>query len=199
MKEQIAETYFVESAEQAMTLLHPLRAEMLSRLTEPASATELARGLNETPQRINYHLKTLEKVGLARRVGTRQVRNLVEVLYQAIARTFVLSESLGLAPEMMQRLKDQSALSHLVAASERIKRDALLLLERSEQQEEVPSATLHTKVHLPDHDARQAFVEEYVSLVKQLAEKYQASGADSEPYSVVLAVYPEPRKGADQS
>ncbi|MBO8163986.1 MAG: helix-turn-helix transcriptional regulator [Brevibacillus sp.] len=198
MSEHIAETHFVESPDQAVTLLHPLRAEMLSRLAEPASASELARALNETPQRINYHLKALEKVGLARRVGTRQVRNLVEVLYQAIARTFILSESLGLAPEMMQRLKDQSALSHLVSTAERIKRDALLLLERAEQQEEVPSATLHTKVHLPDHETRQAFVEEYVQLVKRLAEKYQARDAAADCYSMVLAVYPEPKQGADE-
>lgn len=195
MSERIAETYYVETAEQAMTLLHPLRAEILSRLTEPASASELARELQETPQRINYHLKTLEKAGLAKRVGTRQVRNLVEVLYQAVAKTFVLSESLGLAPEVMQRLQDQSSLAHLVASAERIKRDVLLLLEQTEQQEEVPSAVLQTQIHLPDRDTRQAFVEEYVSLVQRLAEKYQARDTASAAYRAVLAVYPEPRQG----
>ncbi|WP_222708579.1 helix-turn-helix domain-containing protein [Paenibacillus sp. N3.4] len=60
-----------------------------SCLAVPASATEIARGMGETAQWIHYHLKAPEKVGLARKVGTRQVRNLVEVLYQAAARTLI--------------------------------------------------------------------------------------------------------------
>ena len=116
---KIAETYVVDSSEQATVLLNPLRSEILSRLTEPASAAEVARQLNETPQRINYHLKALVKVGLAQRVGTRQVRNLVEVLFQSIARTFVLSDSLGWNAEKVKKMKDQGSLSHLITTTDR--------------------------------------------------------------------------------
>ncbi|MCK9906034.1 helix-turn-helix domain-containing protein, partial [Frankia sp. Cpl3] len=148
----------MEAPEQAMVLLNPLRAEIVNKLTEPGSAAEVARMINETPQRINYHLKALEKVGLVRRVGTRQVRNLVEVLYQAIARTFVLSESLNWNPETVKKMKDQGSLSHLITTSERIKRDALLLMERSDESTDVPSATLETAVRLKNQEERQAFV-----------------------------------------
>jgi DNA-binding transcriptional ArsR family regulator len=193
------ETYVVESPEQAMALLNPLRAEMLSRLGEPASAAELARGLNEIPQRMNYHLKALEKVGLVRRVGTRQVRNLVEVLYQAIARTYVLSEALNWPQETIQRIKDQGSLSHLITVSERIKRDALRLMERSDQQEEVPSATLETEIRLPSREQRSAFVQEYVELVNLLVQKYQQGEHGEETYRVVLAVYPKTGQGGEQA
>ncbi len=199
MAREVLETYVVESPEQAMALLNPLRAEILNRLAEPASAAELARGLNEIPQRVNYHLKALEKVGLVSRVGTRQVRNLVEVLYQAIARTYVLSEALNWPQETIQRMKDQGSLSHLVTASERIKRDALLLLEQSDKNEEIPSATLETQVRLKDREQRSAFVQEYVQLVNQLVQKYQAAGEGEEIYQTVLAVYPKLPQGGEQA
>lgn len=41
MAHEQLETYVVESPEQAMALLNPLRAEILSRLAEPASAAEV--------------------------------------------------------------------------------------------------------------------------------------------------------------
>lgn len=198
MDQQVLETYVVESPDQAMALLNPLRAEILGRLTEPASAAELARGIHEIPQRVNYHLKALEKVGLVRRVGTRQVRNLVEVLYQAIARTYILSETLNWPKETVDRIKDQGSLSHLITAAERIKRDALTLLERSDQQEEVPSATVDTSIRLATKEQRSAFVQEYVQLVSQLVEKYQAHDETEEAYQVVLAVYPQIAQGGEE-
>ncbi|MED1953105.1 helix-turn-helix domain-containing protein [Brevibacillus centrosporus] len=191
MAHEQLETYVVESPEQAMALLNPLRAEILSRLTEPASAAEVARGINEIPQRVNYHLKALEKVGLVRKVGSRQVRNLVEVLYLAIARTYVLSEALNWASDTVQQMKDQGALSHLVNTAERIKRDALALMERSDQEEQIPSATLDVSIRLASAEQRSAFVEEYVQLVNQLVKKYQTQAQGQETYQVILAVYPK--------
>jgi DNA-binding transcriptional ArsR family regulator len=198
VEQEVLETYVVETPEQAMALLNPLRAEILSRLAEPASAAEVARGINEIPQRVNYHLKALEKVGLVRRVGTRQVRNLVEVLYQAIARTYVLSETLNWPKETVQRIKDQGSLSHLVTMAERIKRDALLLMERSDRDEEIPSATLDTSIRLASPEQRSAFVREYVELVNRLVEKYQSADGD-DSYQVVLAVYPYLSQGGEEA
>lgn len=197
MAHEQLETYVVESPEQAVALLNPLRAEILSRLSEPASASEVARGINEIPQRVNYHLKALEKVGLVRRVGSRQVRNLVEVLYLAIARTYILSEALNWASDTVQRIKDQGSLSHLVNTAERIKRDALQLMERSDQDEEIPSATLDASVRLASAEQRSAFVEEYVQLVNQLVERYQSAAEGQETYQVILAVYP--KEGGEES
>ncbi len=196
MLPDIQETYIVETPEQALALLNPLRAEMLSHLAQPASAAEIARTIGETPQRMNYHLKALEKVGLVRKAGTRQVRNLVEVLYQAVAKTFILSDSLNLHPDTVQQMKDHGSLAHLITIAERIKRDSLLLMEKSDASENVPSASLHTKVRLANEAQRSAFVQEYVELVKQLAGKYGKDGDASETYSVVLAVYPEPERTA---
>jgi DNA-binding transcriptional ArsR family regulator len=192
---EIPDSYLIDAPEQAMALLNPLRGEILARMMEPSSATEVARHLGETPQRVNYHLKALEKAGLVQRVGTRQVRNLVEVLFRAIAKTFVLAESLSMKPETIQKLKDQSALAHLITTSERIKREALLLMEHSDENETIPSATLQLLVQLPDAEQRNAFVEEYAAMVQKLVERYHCGHTEHETYNVVLAVYPKPKQG----
>ncbi|KIL38875.1 ArsR family transcriptional regulator [Gordoniibacillus kamchatkensis] len=199
MVHDIQETYRVEAPEQALVLLNPLRGEIAARLVEPASAAEVARMLGETPQRINYHLKALEKVGLVRRTGTRQVRNLVEVLYQAVAKTFVLAEALSMKPETLQKLKDQGALAHLIRTAERVKQDALLLMERSDAAEQVPSAALELQVPLGDETQRAAFIEEYVAAVQAIVRKYAAAGSTGDKekilYQAVLTVYPKPDAG----
>ncbi|MGQ7890422.1 ArsR/SmtB family transcription factor [Paenibacillus sp. WC2504] len=194
MLNDIQERYYIESPEQATVLLNPIRGEIIAQLLEPGSAAEVARTLGETAQRINYHLKALEKAGLVQRIGTRQVRNLVEVLYRSIAKTFVLADSLSMKPETVQKLKDQSSLAHLVTTSERIRRDVMLLMEQSDVGEEIPSATLQLQVHLSDEHQRQAFIEEYAAMVQQLVERYAAGKDENEAYQVLLAVYPKPKE-----
>lgn len=195
MAEEIREALIVESAEQATVLLHPLRAEILSVLSEPLSAAEVGRKMNETPQRVNYHLKALEKVGLVHQVGKRQVRNLVEVLYQAIAKSFILSEYLGLGEETIKKLKDQSSLSNIVTLAETMKKDAIALLDYADQHQDIPSASIQSVVSLPSESIRKQFLEEYVTFVKSLINKYNKKQEDGEDFKVTLAVYPDMREG----
>ncbi|MDF2714311.1 MAG: hypothetical protein K0R28_1236 [Paenibacillus sp.] len=203
------EMVVVHDPEQAVVLLNPLRAQILAHMRKPVSAAEVGRLMQETPQKINYHLKALEKVGLVRKTGSRQVRNLVEVLYQAIAKSFVLSDALGFEPETVRRMKEDGSLSHLVHSSEKLKRDALRLMERTEAGETVHSATLSATVRLVDEEERQSFVREYMEALRLLTEKYGGSGdrsmngkADAQPaqsgsYEVLVAVYPQIGEGED--
>jgi DNA-binding transcriptional ArsR family regulator len=197
MSHSILESRLIESPEQATALMNPLRADIVSRLVEPASAAEVARNIGETAQRINYHLKMLEKLGLVRKVGTRQVRNLVEVLYQAVAKTFILAESLSLSAEMIERIKDHGSLAQLVTSADQLKRDAVELMEQADQQQ-VPSASLYFQIGLPQEDVRQAFVDDYIAMVKKLVDKYGAPHDGSSIYKVMLAVYPKPESDKEE-
>jgi DNA-binding transcriptional ArsR family regulator len=195
MKQSIQEIYLIELPEQASALINPLRTEILAQLKQPSSATEVAKKLKETPQRINYHLKALQKVGLVTKIGTRQVRNLVEVLYQSIAKTFLLAETLSIGKETIQKMKDQGSLLHLIHTSERMKQDALLLMEQSDQNEVIPSASLQMQVNLTNKSMREQFVEDYVSLVKDLVKRYQQNNGNQHVYQVLLSVYPDVNQG----
>ena len=80
--------------DQAEALLKPKRVDLLRRLAQPRSCTELGRELGEPPQKVYYHLKKLEAAGLVDRVGERRVRAVMEGIYQARARSYWLSPEL---------------------------------------------------------------------------------------------------------
>src|SRR3954464_9136842 len=81
---------YIEAVEQAATLLHPQRMELLQHMEEPRTCPELAVIFNSTPQKIYYHVKALEKAGLIEKVEERRVRGVVEGYYQAKARSYWL-------------------------------------------------------------------------------------------------------------
>jgi DNA-binding transcriptional ArsR family regulator len=63
-------------------LAHPTRVRMMQLLrTEPLSASELARRLRVKFGSAQYHLRTLERAGIARRVEERRKRGGVEILF----------------------------------------------------------------------------------------------------------------------
>ena len=64
--------------EQIRAALAPMRRQLLERLRQPASATELAAELGTSRQRISYHLRALEEAGLLELVEERRRRGCVE-------------------------------------------------------------------------------------------------------------------------
>lgn len=64
-------------------LAHPTRVRMMHLLrTEALSASELARRLQIRFGSAQYHLRTLERAGIARRIAQRRKRGGVEVLFE---------------------------------------------------------------------------------------------------------------------
>lgn len=189
------ETFIVTEPQQAAALLHPVRSEIISLLKEPRSATELSKEMNDSAQKVNYHLKALEKVGLVVRAGTRNVRNLVEVLYRSAGKTFLLSDSLGLSQETMKKLQDQTALAHVLSLTEKIKRDAVSLMEQVED-EEIPSAVMQMELSLSGVENRNAFLQDYADMLTALIQKHhKPKEKNAKSYQVSMAMYPKPEGG----
>ena len=114
----------VASARRASAILHPLRSRLLSMAREPASATELARKLGLPRQRVNYHVRELERAGLLRAAGRRRRRNLIEQRYVATARSYVLAPALlgALAPDW-RSIEDTASADYLLALAEQVRSD----------------------------------------------------------------------------
>jgi DNA-binding transcriptional ArsR family regulator len=91
----------LRSPAEAAAVLSPIRLRLLRNLEFPASASSLARRLHLPRQKVNYHLRELERHGLVSLVRERKVGNCTERLVQAAARRFVLSPEVlgGLAAE----------------------------------------------------------------------------------------------------
>lgn len=83
----------IESLEQSAVLMDAARLELMRALDGPASASELARRLGLPRQRVNYHLRELERVGLVREVEQRRKGNCVERRVVASSRSYAISPS----------------------------------------------------------------------------------------------------------
>ena len=73
--------------------LDPVRARLLAELAEPASATMLAARVGLPRQKVNYHLRALERHGLVELVEERRKGNCTERVLRATAASYVISPS----------------------------------------------------------------------------------------------------------
>jgi DNA-binding transcriptional ArsR family regulator len=182
--------HVVSDLEALQVLLHPLRIDILETLRTPASAASVARTLQLPRQKVNYHLKELERAGLVREVEARRNGNFIETLYEAVARTFIVGpEAAWSDPARAEALRHQAALERLVEAGARLQRDAVALLDRAAfDGEEIASACVEADVHFADEADRAAFIDEYFTFLRELCAKYGARRGL--PYRVVVAAHP---------
>jgi DNA-binding transcriptional ArsR family regulator len=187
---------YIEDVEQAMTLLKPIRLEILKRLDEPRTCPELADYFDETPQKVYYHVKALESAGLVEKVGERRVRGVVEGHYQASARSY------WLAPKLVGQIggekvaQDQLSLRVLLELAEEVHDDIGKLGNRSAVGSDVPSLSLSAHIYLPDANRRAEFLKELQELFQHLARKYglpedEPLITDEQGFRLVLMCYPK--------
>jgi DNA-binding transcriptional ArsR family regulator len=182
--------HVVEDIEALQVLGNPLRVRILELLREPGSAATVAREVGETRQKVNYHLKELERVGLVEAVGERRSGNFMETLYEAVGRSFLVSPRVAWSdPRRVDALREQHSLERLVMVGAQLERDAITLLDRAAfDGEEIASAAVEVDVQFADETDRAAFLSEYLETVQELCDRY--GGRDGLPYRVVLAAHP---------
>src|SRR5262245_56456423 len=88
----------VSAPDRVGALLSPVRRRLLENLKEPDSASGLSRKLGIPRQKINYHLRLLERAGLVQFTEERQRRGCIERYFKVTARAFVVS------PEFLEGL-----------------------------------------------------------------------------------------------
>ena len=182
--------HVVDDLEALQVLGHPLRVRILELLREPGSAATVAREVGETRQKVNYHLKELERVGLVAPVGERRAGNFIETLYEAAGRSFLVAPSVAWSdPRRVDALRQQHSLENLVMVGAQLQRDAISLLDRAAfDGEAIASAAVEADVHFADERDRGEFLEEYLATVQKLCDRYGAR--DGLPYRIVLAAHP---------
>src|ERR1700751_2010795 len=113
---------YLDEIEQAEALLKPQRIEVLRRLAGPPAWPGGAVDLDQTPQRVYYHVKRLLEAGLVRQVAERRVRGIHEGIYQAAGRSYWLSP--GLVGQIGQgQTRDRLSLGYLVDLMEGVQAD----------------------------------------------------------------------------
>jgi DNA-binding transcriptional ArsR family regulator len=185
----------VHDPARAAHLMDPLRVSLLESLAGPASASSLARALGLPRQRVNYHLRELEKAGFVEFVEERRQGNCVERLVKATARSYVISpEILGALGRTPEERRDRFSASYLMAAAGRLLRDLSEQVGRaSAARKRVATLTLETDIRFASADARAAFAEDLSKAVARLAAKYHdPEAAGGRTFRVIAAAYPAP-------
>ncbi len=190
----------VHQAERAGALLNPLRIQVLKLLDEPRTCTEVARALGETPQKVYYHVKVLERAGAVEKVEERRVRAIAEGLYQASARSFWLSPDLVGKVGGSRRARDQMSLEFLLSLAEGLQSDVGRLAELTHG--DVPSLGLSLEIRLADAADRDRFLREVREAVQNIARNYGSTearrgsaGSGPDSFHLLVACYPQLMEG----
>lgn len=193
----------LDSLESAGILMEPARLRLVREIAdEPASAAELARRLDLPRQRVNYHLRELERVGLVREVSRRRKRNCEERLVQATARAYVVSPKvLGDVSPDPSRIEDRLSSAYLVALASKAIADLSELRGRADRAgKRVATLSLETEIAFASAEDRNAFAEDLATLVAQLVREYHAPSAPgARTFRFVLGGYPAITKNEDGS
>src|ERR687891_1088333 len=114
----------IDAPAAAEVPLDPVRARLLAELAEPASATQLAARVGLPRQKVNYHLKTLERHGLVELVEERRKGNMTERVLRATAAAYVISPTAlaDVAPDP-DRAPDRLSARWMIALAARLVRE----------------------------------------------------------------------------
>ncbi|GGS36709.1 MULTISPECIES: ArsR/SmtB family transcription factor [Actinokineospora] len=181
----------IDDRAAAEAWLDPTRARLLARLAEPGSASTLAGQLGIPRQKINYHLRTLEKHGLVELVEERRRGNMTERVLRATATSYVISPDVApeLAPDP-DRSGDRLSARWLLALAARLVRDVGALITNSAKaNKKVATYALDGQVRFATPQDRAAFAAELGDTVTALLAKYHSE--DGRDHRVVVAVHPK--------
>jgi DNA-binding transcriptional ArsR family regulator len=166
---------------------------------EPSSATEMARRLGLPRQRVNYHVRELERAGLLRAAGRRRRRNLIEQRYVATARYYVLAPALlgPLAPDW-RSIADTASADYLLALAEQVRSDVTRASdEAAAEGKRLSTLSVKAQFRFETPEQRTRFTEEVRrALVEVIARNTSPNLRDDgrpargRPYRLVMTCYP---------
>jgi DNA-binding transcriptional ArsR family regulator len=193
------EVTVIEDPAAAQASLDPIRARLLAELAEPGSATTLAARIGLPRQKVNYHLRELERHGLVSLVEERRKGNVTERVLRATAAAYVISPVVlaSVQPDP-ERAPDRLSAQWLLALASRLVRDVgELLTGAARVRKRVATFAMEGEIRFASAADRAAFAEELATAVTALVGKYHDETASGgRPHRVLVAVHPTITAGA---
>ncbi len=184
----------IDQPAAAAAVLDPLRAQVLAALAQPGSASTVADAIGQPRQKVNYHVRALESLGLVELVEERPRRGLTERVVQATADGYVLSPAvLGANAATVDRT-DRLSMRYLVALAARMIDEVGRMARSAEAAgKTLPTLSIDTDIRFADPAARAAFTQELADAVTTIAARYHdESSPDGRWHRLVVAAHPRP-------
>jgi DNA-binding transcriptional ArsR family regulator len=192
----------IDDPAAAEVSLDPIRTRLLFELSVPGSASMLAARLGLARQKVNYHLRALERVGLIELYEERRRGNMTERVMSATASSYVISPAAlaAVAPDPT-RSPDQLSAMWLVALAARLVREVGELM-RGAKRARRPLATfgIDTKVRFASAAERAAFAAELAQSIEGLVASYHDESAPGgRRHRLLIALHPTLTKPAKEA
>ncbi|MFJ4767717.1 ArsR/SmtB family transcription factor [Streptomyces uncialis] len=188
------EVAVIEDAAAAEASLDPMRARLLAALAAgPASASMLAARVGLARQKVNYHLKALERHGLIELVEERRKGNVTERVMRATAESFVISPVVaeGVRPDPARFTDHLSARWLLAVAAQLVGDVGALVTGATKARKRLATFAMDGRVRFASAADRAAFAEELAGAVTALVAKYHTDSAEAgRDHRVVVALHP---------
>ena len=187
--------HVVDRPEQAARLLKPLRIEILRALGGGDSAAGVARKLSLPRQKVNYHLRELERAGMAELVEERRRGNCTARVLRARATSWVVDPAVfGAQSEDPIDIADMFSSSQLAALAAQTIRELSALRRRADASgKRVATLSLQSEVRFASAASRQGFTEELARMVTRVVAKYHdAHAPGGRTFRLLVAAYPRP-------
>lgn len=198
----------IENPAAAEVSLEPVRGRLLAELAEPASATMLAARVGLPRQKVNYHLRALERHRLIELVEERRKGNCTERVLRATARSYVISPvALGSVQPDPGRAPDRLSAQWLLALAARLVRDVGGLLARDGhgrdqigERSRIATFALDSEVRFASARDRAEFTAKLANAFAALVAEYHDETADGgRPHRVLIALHPSLPAGTNQT
>jgi DNA-binding transcriptional ArsR family regulator len=191
------EVAVIEEPAAAEASLDPIRSRILAALSEPGSAAMLAARIGLPRQKVNYHLKELERHGLVELVEERRKGNVTERIYRATAASYVISPTtLAAVSPDPDRSPDRLSAHWLLALGSRLIQEVGALLTGSARAgKPVTTFAMDARIRFASAADRAAFAEELAGAVAALVSQYHDESAEhGRDHRIVVAVHPSMRE-----
>ena len=192
----------IDDPAAAAVSLDPVRSRLLAELAQPDSASTLAGKVGLTRQKVNYHLRALERHGLVELVEERRKGNMTERVMRATAASYVISPAAlaAVAPDP-NRSPDQLSALWLLALAARLVGEVGELIGRAKRARR-PLATfgIDTEVRFASASDRAAFAAELSDVLEGLMSRYHDEfAAGGRKHRLLVALYPSITQPAAES
>jgi len=189
----------LDDARRVAAVLAPLRRRILESLVEPDSAAGLSRRLGIPRQKLNYHLRQLEKQGFLELDEERPRRGCVERRLRATSRVYLVNPALlgRLGPDP-EAARDRFSSTYLIAAGARMVQDAIALRRRARRaKKKLPTLTMQMDIRFRTPERRAEFARELSETLARLAAKYHDDAPGGRLHRFLLGGHPVITKPSD--
>jgi DNA-binding transcriptional ArsR family regulator len=198
----------IEDPAAAEASLDPIRTRILLELAEPGSATQLAAKVGLPRQKVNYHLKALERHGLVELVEERRKGNVTERILRATAASYLISPAAlaSVAPDPHRFTDRFSAFWLLALAGRMVQEMGQLIAGAAAARQKLATFAIDGEITFRTAADRAAFAAELGTAVARLVEKYDggATATADNPagggrrHRLVVALHPSLKAPAPQ-